>query len=72
MHQCINVAPGRLNDKRSGDIESADLIRLCREGWKRVGPGTNSKHLPAAFRKQIGCGLTKEAAAYDNDPGQKA
>ncbi len=34
MHQRINVAPGRLNDKRSGDVERADLVRLCREGWK--------------------------------------
>ena len=34
MHQRINLAPGRLNDERSGDVERADLVRLCREGWK--------------------------------------
>jgi hypothetical protein len=34
MHQRINLAPGRLNGKRSDDVERADLVRLCREEWK--------------------------------------
>ena len=72
MHQRINVAPGSLNAKGFGDVQRPDLVRFCGERQQRSRSGTDSEHLPAFGRKQIGCGLTKEAAAYDNDPGQKA
>ena len=51
MHQRINVAPGRLNGERSGDIERSAFVRLWGEGWKRSEAGNEFQAPPSRFQK---------------------
>ena len=53
--------------KRSCNIKGPDFVALRAEARRRLRTRADAEDVPAIPEKQIGCGLTEEAAAgYDN------
>jgi len=71
VDKCVSAAPGGDKRKSPCDIQRTDFVGFADEARGGFRTCAEPKYVPAAFGKQIGCGLTEETAAGYYNPWQR-